>query len=67
MPGARRDFNDIHPDMEVTISGGTPGLVSPTLTAKTPAFVGAAGAGGISGAASFAEWYTDVPGTNLSA
>lgn len=56
-----------HPDFEWGISGLTRGLVSPTLSAdKKPEFVGAPGAGGITSAASFSQWFTDTPGVNVS-
>lgn len=64
--GTIRDFNASHPDMEDGISGVVTGLVSPTLVGKDPTFVGAPGAGAISSAASFGQWFNNVPGTNLS-
>jgi len=68
--GTIRDFNDTHPDMEGIISGVVTGLVSSTLTGKTPTYIGSGGgglaAGGISSAATFGEWYTDVSGVNLA-
>lgn len=71
LTGTIRDFNDTHPDMEGTISGVVTGLVGGTLTGKTPVYVGRGGgtvaAGGISSAASFAQWYTDVAGVNTAA
>lgn len=65
--GTVRDFNDSHPDMQSGISGLVTGLVSSTLAGKDPTFVGAPGAGAIANAASFSQWYNDVPGVNLSA
>ena len=65
--GTVRDFSDSHPDMEGAITGVVTGLVNPTLAAdKNPDFVGAPGAGAISSAASFDQWYTDVAGVNLA-
>lgn len=62
-----RDFNDSHPDFEKGISGLVTGLVGSTLGADgKPVFVGADGAGAISGAASFNQWYNDTPGVNLT-
>ena len=66
--GTIRDFKADHIDMEEVISGVVTGLVSPTLLGKNPTYVGSGdnigpgtGAdGGISGAASFAQWYNDV-------
>lgn len=62
-----RDFTTSHPDFEDGISGVVTGLVGATLPAsKNPTFVGAPGAGAITSAATFAEWYDDVPGVNLT-
>ena len=65
--GTIRDFNDTHADMEGAISGVVTGLVSSTLTGKTPTFIGAPGAGAITSAATFDEWYTAVAGVNMAA
>lgn len=47
--------------------GIVPGLVSRTLNAEgNPDFIVAPGAGAISSAASFDQWYKDVPGTNTA-
>jgi fibro-slime domain-containing protein len=72
LTGTIRDFNASHPDMEGTISGLQTGLVKSTLDSdKKPDYVGSGGgseaAGGIDSATSFAQWYTDVAGTNMSA
>ncbi|MBN1928605.1 MAG: hypothetical protein JW764_03600 [Chlorobiaceae bacterium] len=71
LTGTIRDFNASHPDMEGTISGLKTGLVNGTLDSdKKPDYVGVGGggnaAGGIDSATSFAQWYTDVAGTNMS-
>lgn len=67
LTGTIRDFKDSHPDMEKGISGLTTGLVKSTLDAdKKPDFIGSSGAGSISSATTFAEWYTNVPGTNMT-
>ncbi|MEJ5170223.1 MAG: fibro-slime domain-containing protein [Fimbriimonadales bacterium] len=66
--GTIRDFNDSHPDFEGAISGLSTGMVGSTLPAnKRPVFVGSPGYGAVTSAATFDEWYRDVPGTNLSA
>ena len=62
-----RDFSSAHPDFEDGISGLATGLVSSTLNAEgNPDFIGAPGAGAISSAASFDQWYKDVPGVNTA-
>ena len=62
-----RDFLDSHPDFEKGISGVVKGLVQNTLGPdKNPIFAGANGAGAISSASSFSQWYADVPGINTS-
>jgi len=62
-----RDFHASHPDFEDGISGVVTGLVGSTLPAdKNPVFVGAPGAGAITSATTFAQWYDDVAGVNLS-
>lgn len=72
LTGTIRDFSSSHPDMQGVISGLKTGLVQATLdTDKKPDYVGVGGgtisAEGIQSAASFAQWYTDVTGTNESA
>lgn len=63
-----RDFSDAHPDFEDGISGVVTGLVSTTLGADgKPSFVAAPGAGAITSASTFNQWYNDVPGVNLGA
>ncbi len=63
-----RDFSAEHLDFEPSSSGiseATKGLVASTLDDDgKPVFAGEAGAGLISGAESFSEWYRDVAGTN---
>lgn len=59
-----RDFTISHPDMG-TYLGAETGMVDTTLGPDgNPVYV--PGAGKITSAASFAQWYTDVPGVNLS-
>ena len=56
-----------HPDFENGISGLVTGLVGATLPPdKKPIFVGASGAGAITDASTFAQWYNDVPDINKS-
>lgn len=69
LTGTIRDFNDSHPDMEGVISGLQTGLVNSTLAGdKKPDYIGVGGgtaaAGGITSAATFDQWYTDVVGIN---
>lgn len=60
-----RDFRAVHPDFQDGISGLVTGLVSSSLNGSgNPDFIGAAGAGAISSAASFDQWYNDVAGVN---
>jgi fibro-slime domain-containing protein len=62
-----RDFPIAHPDFEGGVSGLVTGLVGSPLPAdKKPAFVATPGAGAITDASTFAQWYTDVPGINRS-
>ena len=61
-----RDFKLGHPDFETYLSGVVTGLVSSTLPAsKDPTFTGVPGQA-ITSAATFAQWYDDVPGVNLA-
>ena len=62
-----RDFLDTHPDFEGTIQAET-GFVGTTIGVdRKPVYVGpAGGTSTVSGAASFDQWYRDVPGVNLS-
>ena len=67
LTGTVRDFQKTHPDMEGPISNLVTGLVGSTLGADdNPVFVGAPGAGSITSATTFSQWYTDTPGVNLS-
>lgn len=60
-----RDFNDTHPDFE-RYSGFATGLVASILGAdRTPVFVGLDGQF-ITSAETFAQWFHDVPGVNLT-
>jgi fibro-slime domain-containing protein len=62
-----RDFQKSHPDFEKGISGLVKGLVGAALpTDKKPVFVATPGAGSITNATTFAQWYTDVSGVNQS-
>jgi fibro-slime domain-containing protein len=62
-----RDFQKSHPDFEKGIPGLVKGLVRSTLPDdKKPVFVGAPGAGAITNASTFAQWYNDVPSVNQS-
>lgn len=51
-------------DFEGAITGVTLGMLSPTLTAGLPTYVGVDGYGATT-AANFAKWYEDSPGYNL--
>lgn len=61
-----RDFSASHSDFEANpIAGHVAGLASYTLDADgKPTFSGADGTGNVANAASFAQWYRDVPGVN---
>lgn len=61
-----RDFMASHPDFETTPYSAATGLVATTLPAsKNPTFTGIpGGAGTITSATTFAQWYDDVPGVN---
>jgi fibro-slime domain-containing protein len=63
-----RDFQIAHPDFEGDRRPGlVTGLVGATLPPDNkPIFVGASGAGAITDASTFAQWYTDVPDINRS-
>lgn len=63
-----RDFSSAHSDFEANpIAGHVAGLASYTLDADgKPTFAGVDGTGNIANAASFAQWYRDVPGVNTS-
>jgi fibro-slime domain-containing protein len=68
LPAIHRDFRaggDFEPMDAVGLNDATIGLVAPALDVDgRPEFVGLGGDGFITSAASFAEWYRDVPGTN---
>ena len=62
-----RDFSSSHPDFELPITGDNSdrGLVAVDLGADgTPVYQGGAGTLTTSGAATFFQWYHDVPGVN---
>jgi fibro-slime domain-containing protein len=64
IPIVYRDFSDLHPDFEENnISGLVTGMVSSALGANGKPILNP-GAFPISSPQTFAEWYTDVPGTN---
>jgi fibro-slime domain-containing protein len=65
LTGTIRDFNDTHPDFESTIGGLQTGLVQTNLVGGKPVYSGLP-TSQISSAASFAQWYQDVPSVNLS-
>lgn len=67
LTGTIRDFNDDHIDFQSGISGHVTGLVNSTLVGKDPTLTNpGSDDGDISSAASFAQWYNDVPGVNTS-
>jgi len=60
-----RDFKDDHPDMEKTIQT-VRGLVKPDLGADDkPVYAPGGPTAVTAGAASFDQWYRDVPGVNM--
>jgi fibro-slime domain-containing protein len=68
LPVTVRDFRVAHPDFEhFTSDAVTPGLVLPELGADgTPTYAHAGPTVCTTGPAEFADWYHDVPGTNLA-
>jgi fibro-slime domain-containing protein len=70
VPVIYRDFATAHSDFGTTkeangCDGWVEDIVSPTLANGKPALAGASNpAACIASTASFAQWYTDVPGTN---
>ena len=69
LTGTIRDFQESHPDFQNTIGGLQTGAVETTLDADgKPVLVGTnpGGTGNFTTPGNFAEWYRDVPGTNLS-
>lgn len=60
-----RDFSVAHPDFEDYNTGLVTGLVQSTLGADgVPVFAGQGSATAITSAATFDQWYRDVPGVN---
>jgi hypothetical protein len=60
-----RDFKTGHPDFETYCCGLVPGLVDAKLGAnKKPVFKSVGNPQMLTDAATFAQWYTDVPGVN---
>jgi len=57
-----------HPDFEANpIQGPSPGMVANTLDSQgKPVYIGSNGYGNVSSAASFAQWYRNVPTVNAS-
>jgi fibro-slime domain-containing protein len=70
VPITYRDFllgGDFHDGSIVGSNGAVAGLVQGTLDSEgKPVFAGAAGAGHITSADTFKQWYRDVPGTNTT-
>ena len=73
LTGTVRDFKAAgepggHPDFESSLSGLVTGIVDSTLGVdNTPVYAhGGASFGGVTDASSFASWYHDTPGVNLS-
>ena len=70
VPVTYRDFllgGDFHAGDMSGSNGAVTGLVQGTLDSEgKPVFAGAAGAGHITSADTFKQWYRDVPGTNTS-
>jgi fibro-slime domain-containing protein len=64
-----RDFHRTHPDFERPISGDASelGIVAPLLGMDdTPVYAHAGPTNTVTGPATFAQWYHDVPGVNVS-
>lgn len=64
-----RDFRATHADMESPGMGdrSEPGLVQPLLgDDDTPAYARSGGTGTVTGPATFAQWFHDVPGVNVT-
>ena len=70
VPVTYRDFLFAHSDFEEGVTGSNPpstGLVKDTLDGEgKPVFAGVNGAGHITSADTFKQWYRDVPGTNTT-
>jgi fibro-slime domain-containing protein len=63
--GLLRDFKAAHPDFEYVV-GDDRGIVGPDLSpSKKPVFAGT-GHPTVHTAAEFDQWYSDVPGTNMT-
>ncbi len=64
-----RDFRATHPDMESPGMGdrSEPGLVQPLLgDDDTPVYARPGGTGTVTSPATFAQWFHDVPGVNVT-
>ncbi len=71
LTGIVRDFNESHPDFEVTPKGGfklaTGNVAQTIIPGGDPVYIGEDGDGGVTSADTFAEWYRDILGVNMSA
>ena len=67
LTGTVRDFNDTHADFEKQIGGLQTGQLQTMLDGSGLPVYQAPDKPGFHGAASFDQWYRDVPGVNLSA
>lgn len=70
LTGILRDFKESHPDFEITPLGGfalSTGNVGATIIpGGNPTYIGSNGAGGITSADTFGQWYSDSLGINMS-
>lgn len=54
-----RDFHQIHPDFQNSVSGVTTNMVGTSLVGGVPVFIGADNYGAVNNANTFASWYAD--------
>jgi fibro-slime domain-containing protein len=76
LTGTMRDFAfqeggaaglSAHPDFEANVGGLQTGMVAGSLDAsRKPVYIGSGGYGSVASPASFAQWYRDTPGVNVS-
>jgi len=66
VPAIFRDFDESHSDFEVGCGSPVKGLVQNSLNAQGKPVLIDGSQACIASPASFAQWYTDVPGTNAS-
>jgi|GEM_PF-6405684 len=67
LKGVIRDFTDAHPDMGSSLNSLIKGMVQPVLAAdKKPVLSSTYNPASIHSPDSFAQWYRDVPGVNLT-